>query len=194
VASDAPLRSARLPSQQQVTELLEGEFTRAGFELADVVVEASTRPARIVVIADGDEPPDLAALAALSRASSELLDKLEDSDPYVLEVTTPGVDRPLKAERHYRRARGRKVELELSDGTHVAGRMGELAEGVVRLVVAGKRQGDYAVRELPLGEIVKGVVQVDFSTPNRRELELAGGQLQDDLGIDSTQSGKEADA
>jgi ribosome maturation factor RimP len=194
VASDAPLRSARLPSQQQVTELLEGEFTRAGFELADVVVEASTRPARIVVIADGDEPPDLAAIAALSRASSELLDKLEDSDPYVLEVTTPGVDRPLKAERHYRRARGRKVELELSDGTHVTGRMGELAEGVVRLVVAGKRQGDYAVRELPLGEIVKGVVQVDFSTPNRRELELAGGELQDDRGIDSTQSGKEADA
>jgi ribosome maturation factor RimP len=194
VASDAPLRSARLPSQQQVMELLSGEFTRAGFELADVVVEASTRPARIVVIADGDEPPDLEAIAALSRSSSELLDKLEDSDPYVLEVTTPGVDRPLKSERQYRRARGRKVELELSDGTHVTGRMGELAEGVVRLVVAGKRQGDYAVRELPLGEIVKGVVQVDFSTPNRRELELAGGQLQDDLGIDSTQSGKEADA
>jgi ribosome maturation factor RimP len=194
VASDAPLRSARLPSQQQVMELLDGEFTRAGFELADVLVEASTRPARIVVIADGDELPDLAAIAALSRSSSELLDKLEDSDPYVLEVTTPGVDRPLKAERHYRRARGRKVELELSDGTHVTGRMGELAEGVVRLVVAGKRQGDYAVRELPLGEIVKGVVQVDFSTPNRRELELAGGQLQDDRGIDSTQSGKEADA
>jgi ribosome maturation factor RimP len=194
VASDAPLRSARLPSQQQVMELLEGEFTRAGFELADVVVEASTRPARIVVIADGDEPPDLEAIAALSRSSSELLDKLKDSDPYVLEVTTPGVDRPLKAERHYRRARGRKVELELSDGTQLTGRLGELAEGVVRLVVAGKRQGDYAVRELPFGEIVKGIVQVDFSTPSRRELELAGGQLRADQGIDSAQPGKEADA
>jgi ribosome maturation factor RimP len=76
VASDAQLRSARLPSQQQVMELLDGEFTRAGFELADVLVEASTRPARIVVIADGDELPDLAAIAALSRSSSELLDKL----------------------------------------------------------------------------------------------------------------------
>jgi ribosome maturation factor RimP len=194
VASDAPLRSARLPSQQQVMELLSGEFTRAGFELADVVVEASTRPARIVVIADGDEPPDLEAIAALSRSCSELLDKLEDSDPYVLEVTTPGVDRPLKSERQYRRARGRRVELELSDGTQLAGRLGELAADVVRVVVAGKRQGDYAVRELPLAEIVKAVVQVDFSTPNRRELELAGGQLGADRGIDSTQSGKEADA
>jgi ribosome maturation factor RimP len=194
VASDAPLRSARLPSQQQVMELLSGEFTRAGFELADVVVEASTRPARIVVIADGDEPPDLEAIAALSRSSSELLDKLEDSDPYVLEVTTPGVDRPLKTERHYRRARGRKVELELSDGTQLTGRLGELAAGVVPLVVAGKRQGDYTVRELSFDQIVKAVVQVDFSTPNRRELELAGGQVQNDREIDLTQSGKEADA
>jgi ribosome maturation factor RimP len=194
VASDAPLRSARLPSQQQVMELLAGEFTRAGFELEDVVVDALARPARIVVIADGDEPPDLEAVAALSRSSSDLLDKLTDSDPYVLEVTTPGVERPLTAERHYRRARGRKVELELSDGSQLTGRLGELAGGSVRLVVAGKRQGDYSVRELPLGEIVKAVVQVDFSKPNRRELELAGGQVGDDLEIDLTQSGKEADA
>jgi len=193
VASDAPLRSARLPSQQQVIELLAGEFTRAGFELEDVVVDALARPARIVVIADGDEPPDLEAVAALSRSSSDLLDKLTDSDPYVLEVTTPGVERPLTAERHYRRARGRKVELELSDGSQLTGRLGELAGGSVWLVVAGKRQGDYSVRELPLGEIVKAVVQVDFSKPNRRELELAGGQVGDDLEIDLTQSGKEAD-
>jgi ribosome maturation factor RimP len=187
VASDAPLRSARLPSQQQVKELLDGEFVRAGFELADVVVEARARPARIVVIADGDEPPDMAAIAALSRRSSELLDQLADTDPYVLEVTTPGVDRPLTAERHYRRARGRKVELELSDGSQLTGRLGELADGVVHLVVAGKRQGDYSMRELAVQNIVKAVVQVDFSTPNQRELELAGG-------LDSAQPGKEADA
>jgi len=104
------------------------------------------------------------------------------------------VDRPLKTERHYRRARGRKVELKLADGTQLAGRLGELAAGVVPLVVAGKRQGDYTVRELPLDQIVKAVVQVDFSTPNRRELELAGGQVQNDREIDLTQSGKEADA
>jgi ribosome maturation factor RimP len=194
VASDAPLRSARLPSQQQLMQLLEGEFTRAGFELEDVVVDAAARPARIVVIADGDEPPDLEAIAALSRSSSELLDQLEDSDPYVLEVTSPGVDRPLTAERHYRRARGRKLEVELLDGSQLTGRLGELVDGVVRLVVAGKRQGDYCLRELPLRNIVKAVVQVDFSTPNRRELELAGGLERSDRRIDLAQPGKEADA
>jgi ribosome maturation factor RimP len=193
VASDAPLRSARLPSHQQVMELLEGEFTRAGFELEEVLVEASARPARIVVIADGDESLDLQAIAALSRLSAELLDKLQDSDPYVLEVTTPGVDRPLRAERHYRRARGRKVELELADGAQLIGRLGELADGVVRLVVAEKRQGDYSVRELALDQIVKAVVQVDFSTPNPRELELSGA-VRNDVTVDLSQSEEEAES
>jgi ribosome maturation factor RimP len=194
VASDAPLRSARLPSSQQLVELLEGDFTRAGFELEDVVVDTVARPARIVVIADGDVPPDVEAIAALSRRSAELLDQFQDSDPYVLEVTTPGVDRPLTAERHYRRARGRKVELALSDGSQLTGRLGELADDVVRLVLAGKRPGDFSVRELPLREITKAVVQVDFSTPNQRELELAGGPERNEGLIDLAESGKEAEA
>ena len=49
--------SARLPSQQQVIELLEGEFARAGYEIEDVVVDAAARPPRITVVADGDEAP-----------------------------------------------------------------------------------------------------------------------------------------
>jgi ribosome maturation factor RimP len=175
VASDTPLRAARLPSEQQVMELLSDEFTRAGFELEDVVVEANARPARIVLVADGDEAPDLDAIAALSRSSSELLDGLDGSDAYVLEVTSRGVERPLTAERHFRRARGRKVELELADGAQLTGRIGELADGVLAIVVSDARKGSYSVRELPLGEIVKAVVQVDFSPPNRRELELSGG-------------------
>jgi ribosome maturation factor RimP len=182
VASDAPLRSARLPSQQQVIELLGAEFARAGFDIEDVVVDAAARPARIVVVADGDEPPDMDSIAALSRSASELLDGIEDSEPYVLEVTSPGVDRPLTAQRHFRRARGRKVELTLSDGARLTGRLGALADGAVRLVIAAGRPGAYSVQEVALENIAKAVVQVEFSAPNARELELAG------------QSGKEPDA
>jgi ribosome maturation factor RimP len=194
VASDAPLRSARLPSQQQVLELLEGVFTRAGFELEDVVVDGGTRPARIVLIADGDERPDLETISALSRASSEQLDALDYPDPYVLEVSSRGVDRPLTAERHYRRARGRRVDLELVDGAKVSGRLGELADDVLQVVVAGKRRGDYSICELMLKDIAKAVVQVDFSQPNRREMELAGGLSPSDWENDSALSEKEADA
>jgi ribosome maturation factor RimP len=166
-----------LPSQQQVIELLDGEFARAGYEIEDVVINTGARPPRITVIADGDEGLDLDSIAQLSRSASELLDSADASksdSPYVLEVTSPGVDRPLTEEKHYRRARDRKVELTLSDGSQLTGRLGETRDGAVDLVVREGARGSYSVRELPLSGITKGVVQVEFSPPDRRELELAG--------------------
>jgi ribosome maturation factor RimP len=175
VASDVPLRSTRLPSQQQVIELLGGEFARAGYEIEDVSVQETAKPPRIVVVADGDEGLDLDAAAALARSASELLDELDETAPYVLEVTSPGVDRPLTSDRHFRRARGRKVEMTLSDGSQLTGRLGEPSGGILRLVmVAEGRPGNYTVREVPRDTVTKAVVQVEFSPPNRRELELAG--------------------
>jgi ribosome maturation factor RimP len=177
VASDPQLRSARLPSQKQVIELLDGEFARAGYEIEDVVIDAHTRPPRITVIADGDDGLDLDAIATLSRSASELLDTVDSAKsdaPYVLEVTSPGVDRPLTDEKHFRRARGRKVEFTLTDGSQLTGRLGETRDGTAAVVVAGKRRGEYSIRDLPLSEITEAVVQVEFSPPNQQELELAG--------------------
>jgi len=176
VASDPQLRSARFPSQKQVIELLDGEFARAGYEIEDVVIDTGTRPPRITVIADGDEGLDLDAIAVLSRSASELLDTVDSptsGSPYVLEVTSPGVDRPLTAEKHYRRAHGRKVELTLSDGSQLTGRLGGTRDGIVSLVVREGGRANYSVRELPLSGIAKAVVQVEFSPPSQRELELA---------------------
>jgi ribosome maturation factor RimP len=174
-------RSAGLPSPKQVIELLDDEFARAGYEIENVVIDTATRPPHITVVADGDEALDLDSIAALSRSASDVLDRI-DTAPYVLEVTSPGVDRPLTTEKHYRRARGRKVEVTLSDGSQLTGRLGETRDGTVRLVVREGGRSNFSVRELPMEAITKAVVQVEFSPPNQRELELAG------------QSGKEASA
>jgi ribosome maturation factor RimP len=161
-----------LPSQTQVIELLGGEFARAGYEIEDVVIDTRARPPRITVIADGDTALDLDTIAALSRSASALLDGLDSiRDRYVLEVSSPGVDRPLTSEKHFRRARGRKVELGLSDGSQLTGRVGETREDTIALVVREGR--DWTVRQIPLAEIVKAVVQVEFSPPAQAELELA---------------------
>jgi ribosome maturation factor RimP len=77
------------------------------------------------------------------------------------------------AERHYRRAQGRKVEMTLIDGSQVTGRLGEVADGVVRLVVADRHSG-LNIRELSIDDVANAVVQVEFSPPNPLELELAG--------------------
>jgi ribosome maturation factor RimP len=163
-----------LPSQTQVIELLDGEFARAGYEIEDVVIDGRARPPRITVIADGDTALDMDTIAALSRSASSLLDAVKSIEGrYVLEVSSPGVDRPLTNEKHFRRARGRKIELALSDGTHVTGRVGEMRDDTLSLVVHDDRARDWTVRPVSLGEILKAVVQVDFAPPSERELELA---------------------
>jgi ribosome maturation factor RimP len=166
-----------LPSQTQVTDLLGGHFLRAGYEIEDVVIDTRAHPPRITVIADGDSPLDLDTIATLSRSASALLDgsQLFDSirDRYVLEVSSPGVDRPLTSEKHFGRARGRKVEIALSDGSQLTGRVGQTQDHAVALVLRDGR--DWKVREIPLAHIAKAVVQVEFSPPTQIELELATG-------------------
>jgi ribosome maturation factor RimP len=166
-----------LPSQEQVIELLDNEFARAGYEIENVVVDTKAHPPRITVIADGDDPLDLDTIASLSQRASVLLDELDDtadgSANYVLEVSSPGVDRPLTSEKHFRRARGRKAEVTLRDGSSITGRLGATDNGMLRVIVRPNSR-DWQVRDIPLDTIVKAVVQVEFSRPNPRELELAG--------------------
>lgn len=171
--TDRPAGSLEgLPSPEQVIELLAAQFALAGYEIENVTVEGRTQPPRIVVVADGDTPLDLETVAELSRSASERLDALETGAAYVLEVTSPGVDRPLTAEKHFRRARGRKVEVELADAGTVSGRLGAIVDGVADLVV--RERSRLTVRKVPLSDIRKAVVQVEFSAPSAQELELAG--------------------
>lgn len=162
-----------LPSQTQVIELLDAEFARAGYEIEDVLIDARANPPRIAVIADGDVALDLETVAALSRSASALLDDFAPDLACVLEVSSPGVDRPLTSPKHFRRSRGRKVEVELADGSALTGRIGETRESAVDLVVRDGK--DWAVREILIDQILKAVVQVEFSSPPKREWELATG-------------------
>lgn len=167
-------RPEGLPSPEQVIELLSDDFARAGFEVAEVGVDTRAKPPLIRVVADGDTPLDLDSAAELSRVASERLDGADTGwGPYQLEVGSPGVDRPLTDEKHFRRARGRRAELSLADGTALSGRLGATGGGVVDLVV--RAGGGWQMRRLPLADIRKAVVQVEFSAPDPRELQLAGG-------------------
>ena len=92
---------------------------------------------------------------------------------YELEVSSPGVDRPLTAEKHFRRAHARRVEVELTDGTVLTGRLGATADGAVDVVI--RAGSGWKVRRVELADIRKAVVQVEFSPPNAKELDLVGG-------------------
>jgi len=167
-------RPAGLPSPEQVIELLESEFARAGYEIENVEISDRGGPPCIRIVADGDRPPNLDAVADLSRLASVLLDEADTGQtPYLLEVSSPGVDRPLTDEKHFRRNRGRRVEVKLDDGVVLTGRLGAAAGGVIELVV--RAGGGWSLRRIPLTDIRNAVVQVDFSAPSAGELKLIGG-------------------
>ena len=161
-----------LPTQTQVIELLGEEFARAGYEIEDVVIDPRARPPRITVIADGDVRAGPGHHRHALALGVDVAGRPGRRRAYVLEVSSPGVERPLTSEKHFRRARGRKVELALADGSQLTGRVGETRKDAIALVVRDGR--DWAVREIPLVDIAKAVVQVEFSPPAQAELELAG--------------------
>lgn len=176
MASDSPVRSTgALPSEQQVVDLLAAEFARAGYEIEDVTVDTRSRPARLTVVADGDTPLDLDAVTSLSQTASQLLDELAPGGgEYVLEVTSRGVERPLTSAKHFRRAQGRFADFTMSDGSTLSGRIGACSGESLQVVVRGRNRTDLQVQSVDLADVAKAVVQVEFSAPSKRELELAG--------------------
>ncbi|MCX4094255.1 ribosome maturation factor RimP [Nocardia sp. alder85J] len=169
-----------MPTEERVSQLVAGPVERRGLDLEGVTIVAAG-PARVQVTVDSDEGVDLDAIAELSSDISTALDDAGDfgETPYLLEVTTPGVDRPLTAPRHWRRARGRKVRVALRPDAAGTGtdarfeaRVGPATETEVALVPAGRRKPHLVT--VPLADIDRAVVQVEFSPPSPAELALTG--------------------
>ena len=158
---------ARQSGVDAVRSHVEPVVSQAALYLEDVTFTSSGRShvVRITVDLPEDETGslDLDTLADVSRRISAALDAADDlPGSYTLEVTTPGVGRPLTELRHFKRARGRLVRLHLADGSPVTGRVRAATPDVVHLACAD------GPREIPLAAIVKGRVQVEMS-PNTQE-------------------------
>lgn len=171
-----------MPTEERVSQLVAELVERRGFDLEGVAIAAAGTESKVKVVVDSDGSTDLDAVADLSSDISEALDAAGDfgETPYLLEVTTPGIDRPLTALRHWRRAQGRKVKIVLRDGAEspegkpkFEARVGVSTDTEVALVLGGKHKPHRVT--VPLSDIETAVVQVEFSPPGAAELELAGG-------------------
>jgi ribosome maturation factor RimP len=104
-------------------------------------------------------------VADATRAVSAALDDTEamGAAPYVLEVSSPGVDRPLTDPHHFRRNVGRLVQVERPGSGPVRGRLlAAGAEGVTVLTEATKGQPELEA-QIPYAEIDRAQVQVEFA-------------------------------
>ncbi|MBW8483663.1 ribosome maturation factor RimP [Actinomadura parmotrematis] len=164
--------AGRAGAHAELTRLLEPAVTAAGYDLEEVDVRSAGRRRLVKVVVDADDGVDLDDIADVSRIASDLLDASDvmGSAPYVLEVTSPGVDRPLTEERHWRRAAGRLVQVRLADGDEVEGRVVAAdGEGVeLDVVTRAKAKGAKPRtdrRRYGHAELASGRVQVEFSRP-----------------------------
>ncbi|MFZ2528773.1 MAG: ribosome maturation factor RimP [Rhodococcus sp. (in: high G+C Gram-positive bacteria)] len=163
-----------VPPPERIVELVSDLIVREGYDLEDVVVTAAGKHSTVRLMVDSDAGLGLDEAARLSRLVSDAFDAVSDfgESPYMLEVTSPGIGRPLTLDRHWRRAQGRKVRIDLGVESLV-GRIGELVGTEIRIVVPD-RNGPI-VRAVPLAEVRAATVEVEFNPPSARELELAGG-------------------
>jgi len=151
-------------ARRHLLGLLEPVVASAGYDLDDLTVSTVGRRTVVRVNVDAEGGIDLDSVAEVSRAVSAALDADGGAfaGPYVLEVSSPGVDRPLTEHRHWRRAAGRLVEVPV-DGTPLTGRVRGATEQALVLDLDGEQ------RELPWPSVGPGRIQVEFNPPAAAE-------------------------
>jgi len=142
----------------RLSQLLGPVVAGTGHDLEGLDVTPAGRRRVVRMLVDKDGGTTLDDVADVSRAVSDALDDIDAREPallggaYVLEVSSPGVDRPLSAPRHWRRNVGRLVTARLADGSTVTARLTAADDTGVQLDGRG----------LLFGEVVSGQVQVEF--------------------------------
>jgi ribosome maturation factor RimP len=137
--------------------------TARGFDLEEVVVTPAGKRRMLRVVVDKDGGVDLDDIANVSSAVSATLDESDamGAVPYVLEVTSPGVDRPLTLPRHWRRAADRLVRVGIAGVGDRTGRVLSADDDGVLLDIDGAEQ------QVAWADLGSGHVQIEFNRKSK---------------------------
>lgn len=158
---------------ERLRGLLEPLVSAADLDLEEIEVSRAGRRRVLRIVVDSDEGATLDACAELSRAISEKLDETDamGEDEYVLEVSSPGADRPLTEHRHYVRAVGRLARLHLHEGGELVARILSVDDEGLDLEVPGVKGRKPTARRVAFAEIAKARVELEFNRKDKKEEE-----------------------
>ncbi|MEN9305515.1 MAG: hypothetical protein RL733_495 [Actinomycetota bacterium] len=140
-----------------LTDLLTPVVTGTGFVLEEVTVTPVGKRRLVSVVIDREvSNPSLDEVTVVSKDISAILDTYSQMGemPFTLEVTTPGVDRPLTLPRHWKKNVGRLVKITPKEGEKYLGRITEVLENEVKL------------------DLGKGLINVNFGDVSRAQIEV----------------------
>ena len=146
-----------------IAELIEPAVTAQGFYLEEVQLVSPGKHRIVTCIVDGEISLNLDQVTAVSRAISELLDEapIMGDAPFTLEVTSPGVDRPLTKPRHFAKNVDRLLKVTKTDGEVVTGRITSNTESEVVLSVVSKKETTEVT--VAISDIKRAVVEIEFN-------------------------------
>jgi ribosome maturation factor RimP len=160
---------------ERLRALLEPLVVKAGLELEDVVLTAAGKRRQLMVVVDAEDGVSLDAVAEVSRELSQALDASDvmGESEYVLEVGSPGTDRPLTEPRHFRRNTGRLVKLQLKERGELIARIMTVDGTGLDLEVPGVKGRKPKPARADFAEIAKARVEVEFNRKADGEDEAA---------------------
>jgi len=152
-------------TRSRLAEVLTEPLAATGLDIEAIELTPAGKRRLLRVAVDKDGGVTLDDIAEATREVSRVLDAPDGSDvmgeqPYTLEVTSPGTDRPLTHPRHWRRNQGRLVKVTLADGRTVTGRIIESDDSHAVLDVDGSRE------QVGYADVTKAKIQIEF---NRKE-------------------------
>ena len=149
--------------KDQISELVTPAVSDLGFYLEDVHIATPGSHRIVTCIVDGDASLNLDQVTSVSRVISELLDEAAfmGETPFTLEVTSPGVDRPLTQPRHFAKNVDRLLKVIKLDGSEITGRILSNTDHDVTLTVSVKKE--VTEQTVPLADIKRAVVEIEFN-------------------------------
>ncbi|CAN2240939.1 ribosome maturation protein RimP [Candidatus Planktophila dulcis] len=152
--------------KDQISEYITPALHKAGYFLEDVNLVSPGRHRIVTVIVDGESALNLDQVTVASKLVSELLDEATfmGETPFTLEVTSPGIDRPLTLPRHFAKNIDRLLKVTKTDGVVITGRILSNTDSDLTLSVTEKKDVKEVV--ISLGDIKRAQVEIEF---NRKE-------------------------
>ena len=149
--------------KDQIAELITPALQQAGYFLEDVNLVTPGNHRIVTVIVDGESALNLDQVTVASKLVSELMDEAPfmGETPFTLEVTSPGIDRPLTLPRHFAKNVTRLLKVTKTDGEVVTGRIASNTDSDVTLTVAVKKETQEVV--VALADIKRAVVEIEFN-------------------------------